>query len=413
MEKDAIFPDTPVEPYPDTFLLQGQMLESRGRTGTYQYHSTRAYATHSGANGTIYFAMKRTLATYNEEHKQWRPTPNHEIAPPPPGLAAQFAALYEARTAQDLEAAFSAMGVADPLAENMNVLYRALSGKVLVILGPGAQRLWRRSEADGSANSHTQSLCTFCTTAVIGGVCEHQHLALLAKGLFSSTKAKMPAPRTRAQLPEPTSPAPMLVPGRVVPSPKPCAAGKALEVMTPHGDRRLNRLLERCSLSHFKEMFRLQGTTLEDIAAWSQDPNGPQWFKAYFPDTPAGAAFRLMRMASAHHQDSPEDKPLPATQTSGAAVPEMPVEEPPFHQSDSDQGTDGHSEGEDSNVGDGGVLLAPPSPPARWFLNKDTGVAHPTKDGVSPSCLHKRMPNSQLVDSPVGLNICTIKKRCT
>lgn len=216
----------------------------------------------------------------------------------------------------------------------------------------------------------------------------------------------MPVFRSRGQVPEPNSPAPVLAPGRDVPPSTPPSTRQAFGVMTPHGDRRVNRLLERCGLMHFKDMFRLQGATLEDIAAWSRDPNGPQWFKAYFPDIPAAAAWRLMKMASEHHQDSPEDNPQATNRRHAepiSVVVEMPDADPPFHQSDEEREEGATDEEREEGATDHEEL---PEPPVQWLLNRDTGCAHPTLDGVSPSCVHKRLRNAEPAGSLLGLQKC-------
>jgi hypothetical protein len=43
-----------------------------------------------------------------------------------------------------------------------------------------------------------------------------------------------------------------------------------------------------------------------------------------------------------------------------------------------------------------------------WLLDVDTGCAHPTADGVSPSCAHKSLRHCSPMHSLVGINLCSM-----
>ena len=103
-------------------------------------------------DGTIYCAMQKTLCTYDTEAQAWKQATPQDLQPLPPSLANHFATLLAANTADELNAAFLALGVADPLAENMNLLWRAIGSKVVVLNGPAATAFWRRSRSDDAAD---------------------------------------------------------------------------------------------------------------------------------------------------------------------------------------------------------------------------------------------------------------------
>ena len=50
-------PDVPQEPYPDTYLLNGAHLPSRGRSGAYQFHDALAYRSYLDDDGIQYYGM--------------------------------------------------------------------------------------------------------------------------------------------------------------------------------------------------------------------------------------------------------------------------------------------------------------------------------------------------------------------
>ena len=214
-----------------------------------------------------------------------------------------MAKLVSAQTKAELRSAWVSLGVHDPMAENMNALYKAMRGIVLVVHGPGATRLWRRPADIESL--HTDTLCGFCDIAIVHGACEHQHVAHLHTQKVSRRVAKHPV-RSSKQLPrEPASPLPALLCGRPAAA-TPTPQRKPFAAATPYCDRRLARILEQCNLVHFKDAFRLEGVMLEDLAAVAARQD-TQWLRTYFPDIPAGAAARLFQRVVDHHQDSPED----------------------------------------------------------------------------------------------------------
>lgn len=407
-------PDVPQEPYPDNYLLDGHCLTSRGRTGAYQFQDTLAFRSYADVDGTQYYGMRRTLGTYDEAHKVWTATPNAEVERPPPHIVARMVGLFKATTADALEAALVLAGVPSPMADNMNPLYRLLAGKVLVVLGPHAAQYWRRPEE--VVNSYCQSVCMNCVVFATHGTCEHVHAALLDLKALGRRVAEQPARTNQGMQAEPTSPAPILVPGRPhVPSVA-STPRRSYAPETPLCDRRVGRLLDQCGLGHLREAFRLEGVTLEDL---SSDTATPQWLKAYFPMIQAGPARRLLEMARGHHQDSPED----GHPTSRFHVPldeagplEMPHVDEPLVQSDEEGFVQEPTVAGDALLGD--ERGAPEqleqqescsSTGPGWWWNPWKGVAHPTNDGKTLSCGHSKNPGWLFRTTDGGLEVCPVQ----
>ena len=298
------FRDTPAEPFPDSYLLNGEPLLTRGRTSAFKFTNAAAYASYMADNGTLYYAMPHTLAARDDEGR-WYEVPDDEITPPCAMLAERFASLLNAKTAEEITAAFVELGVAEPLHDGMKSLYKALRGTALVIIGKGVRQFWQHRTAatiDGQADAvalHSQALCVFCRDAATHGTCEHTHAALLAAKLLSRQVANKQARRgkkhtvlrsaTAARYPILTSPHP------------PVAAASAA---SEHGDtsahtealdKHLAHALDACCLSQMKETFRAEGVTFADLLGAT-----PAWLKAWFPMLRAGPAKRLLDYAAAN-----------------------------------------------------------------------------------------------------------------
>ena len=98
MSQKSFLPDTPGEPFPDPHLMHGSMLTTRGRTSAQQYHDTRAYSRHAVGDGTEFFALQRTLCTYDAQRKLWVSPIDASVVPPLPSLAKNLASVLFANT---------------------------------------------------------------------------------------------------------------------------------------------------------------------------------------------------------------------------------------------------------------------------------------------------------------------------
>ena len=328
---EALLPDTPADPpFPDTHLLMGDFLDRRGRTGAFQYQDTGAFRKVVGVDGSRWYAMRRTLATYNADTRNWHPTANSDVPMPPMDLVARLRALYEADSRETMLAALAMNGVQDLFADNMNSLYRAFAGKVLVVVGPKSERYWAFPVNPSAASSmHTRAVCQGCVEAAIHGTCEHIHTALLDMNLIQRQAANMPVRKGKGRgdsFDALSSPGPhtsgILLPGPAArachPAPPPT---RPLAPETPRCDRRLARLLTDVGLGHLQESFRLEGITFE-LAAGLDAPT----LKAYFPDIPLGAALKLLHQIRLHSESDMEQlRPAlsPLAEPSGIPSPEI------------------------------------------------------------------------------------------
>ena len=91
--KDPL-PDTPTEPFPDPQLRDGMHLTRRGRSGAYLYDDAQAFSRHAADDGTQYFAMRRTLASWVDG--EWSQPPTADIQPPPAAWARHMARVVSA-----------------------------------------------------------------------------------------------------------------------------------------------------------------------------------------------------------------------------------------------------------------------------------------------------------------------------
>ena len=77
-----LLPDTPGEPFPDTHLCHGPALLRRGRTVSEIYAQRNAFVTFTAADGTLYYALRRTLATYERDAAPpWHMSPASDTPP--------------------------------------------------------------------------------------------------------------------------------------------------------------------------------------------------------------------------------------------------------------------------------------------------------------------------------------------
>ena len=442
----AKFPDVPQEPYPDDYLLDGEHLTRRGRTGAHVYHNRQAYDQWvDPADATHFFAMRRHHATWDEEKPIWQPVPPECIRPPPAGKAQDLATLWAARTEADTLVALTALGCSAPLNEDMTALMKAVSGWVLVAVGPFAEKHWKRhgATATGERNGHTQALCFNCKYSAVHGTCEHVHAALLALDPAQRDVAKLPQRARRGPAaPTGASPNTLLSPGRLgVQAPesrrrqgKPCA--QEAFVMDPA----VRRMLVACGLGHFEANVRQEQISLWDLKQYAALPaeQGLVVLKAMLPSLPGAPARRLLAMAVAEVLPSvpPEeaagwvgvsghlcsDVPEPRTPRKGNQL--LDASRTPEHDADAlligmatgdrdspptgdAEGCDGVSDGsgdssdssDSSAVAEGTCLLANVDP-------GDGGKVHASPDGKRVLCTGAVLRHGMVVSTTTGYDVC-------
>ena len=204
------------------------------------------------------------------------------------------------------------------------------------------------------------------------GTDEHLHAAMAASRMFSLRTARLQR-RSSKRPPICSYPlVPALLPGR---KPSEQLASRQASTATStsatsHTCRKLKVLLESIGLGHMSAAFAAEGVTVEDLAT-----AGPSWLKTYFPDIKASAAKRLLEKAASICSSAA------GSPANAACVPASSV-------------------------------LEAVEPPVKWLLNVDTGVAHPTLDGQTPSCGHAcGVHNIVPANTCVGLKVCPFAAR--
>ena len=95
----SCLPDMPQEPFPDkTVMWDSAALTQEGRSSADQFYRNRAWDRCEDVDGTIFYCMPRTLATYNHDTKCWEETPDNSIRRPSLGSAGAFSSLLRARS---------------------------------------------------------------------------------------------------------------------------------------------------------------------------------------------------------------------------------------------------------------------------------------------------------------------------
>lgn len=188
----SCLPDMPPEPFPDKTVLQdSNVLTRQGRSSADQYFRTRAWDRFDDADGTTFFCMRRTLATYDHASNSWKNTPDNAVPCPSSGFAQAFANLVRANSEACLIRALFSLGLAQPLLD-LEKLLKLLDSYVLVAVGPFASQFWRRESLAGEANPHTQGFCAFCHEFCLHATCEHMHAAFLILGQLSLQRPVFP-----------------------------------------------------------------------------------------------------------------------------------------------------------------------------------------------------------------------------
>ncbi|CAJ1330914.1 unnamed protein product, partial [Effrenium voratum] len=191
-EQGSCLPDMPMEPFPDkTVLWDSERLTRDGRTSAHQFSRTRAWDRWEGADGTVFYCMRRTLATYNHATKCWVQTADDSIRRPSLGSAAAFAALLQADSTAAVDQALLDLDLASSLSD-LEALLKLFDTYVVVGVGAFATRFWRQRSASGQVNPHHQGFCSFCSEFCIHATCEHLHTAFIDMQMISLQRPEFP-----------------------------------------------------------------------------------------------------------------------------------------------------------------------------------------------------------------------------
>ena len=253
----------------------------------------------------------------------------------------------------------------------------------------------------------------FCPHSAQCGTCEHIHAAFIASKRISCHKSTHPArsDSSRGSSSHPAGAA--LAPGvaariaPVVPSSSASGSGPSAGIEGGQPSRHLLRLLKECGLLHMATQFHAEGVTAADLATAS-----PDWLKAWFPEIKAGPAKRLLYLVvnSVEQATASQQGQTPSAVTasiqahgSGVVVPHHALTstsamsaQPCQQLSDNKDLAPGtaataHDAPVYEQCAEGleGVdeqqCEPPPCAMPGWLVNYNTGVAHPTDDGTTPS----------------------------
>lgn len=291
-------PDVPTEPFPDKWLLyDSRALTAEGRTSASQYINCRAFARHSSANSQ-FFSMRRTLATFNPEQKVWSRTPDSEVDVAGNLFAAELANLLLARDRDTLDSALRAI-CADP--KNLNSVVKALSSRVLVMVGSASRAYWRFSaqhapEAqDSNVPRHSDAVCSFCLNFALHGTCEHTHVAFVETGHISLTKARMPQWKTRSTPTSHMQDVDIILPGPSVPAEPSSASAASSSRQLPKPSKLPTGL--RSLLAHADAAAYLPRFGMEELGPAEIAQLDFASVRAIFPDIPAAVLLRVLQFA--------------------------------------------------------------------------------------------------------------------
>ena len=112
-----------------------------------------------------FYAMRRTLATFNPERMVWARTPDSEVDVAGNLFAAELAHLLLARDRNTMDPALCAI-CEDP--KNFKGVVKALSSRVLVMVGTPSRAYWHfsvqqaREAQDSNVPKHSDAVCSFC-----------------------------------------------------------------------------------------------------------------------------------------------------------------------------------------------------------------------------------------------------------
>ena len=258
----------PSRPFPDRWLLQDERLPAYGRNSGKELHASGAKSKFVDEDGSIYYALPRTMLEWNHANQRWLPL-NPRLIRVPENMARLQATPYKATSSQEVESALDALGVSQPRCEHLPATARALTKYAVVLLGPAATKLWH---AQGS--KHVQALCLFCKEAALHGTCEHIHAALLHEGLVHTDVPSFPKNK-RAPPPEAAHVA--IAPGERLllkqPSTGTAAEGepespRTLAQKVNQAQQIVMHFLKESSLAFYRDAFLEAGILLEDLAEW-------------------------------------------------------------------------------------------------------------------------------------------------
>ena len=129
-------PDVPLEPFPDKVVLHdGRHLTREGRTSAHQFYRTGAYDVWDDGEGSLFFCVPRTLATWDPAKTEWMFTPDENVQKPEAGRAKALAGLLLAKEVSVLTVGLNSLGLgANPL-QDLDKCLRVLNRSCWWLLG--------------------------------------------------------------------------------------------------------------------------------------------------------------------------------------------------------------------------------------------------------------------------------------
>ena len=229
----------------------------------------------------------------------WARTPDSEVDVAGNLFAAELANLLLARDRNAVDSALRAI-CEDP--KNLNTVVKALSSRVLVMVGSASRAYWHFSgqhapEAqDGNVPRHSDAICSFCLNFALHGTCEHTHVAFVETGQISLTKARLPQwKKTRSTPTSHMQEVDIILPGPSVPAEPSSASAASSSRQLPKPSKLPTGL--RSLLSHADAAPYLPRFGVEELGPAQIAQLDFASLRAIFPDIPAAVLLRVLQLS--------------------------------------------------------------------------------------------------------------------
>ena len=333
--------------------------------------------------------------------------------------AANLLRLHSAKSALDVCSAFEALGVEMPIHANLWDAIEVLDRFVVVTTGPDASKEWCRAGAVAKETGpHQEALCWHCTPFMRAGTCEHTHAALLQRGRIPMEEAALPQRKPHAPFGGTYArrgTVRLTCGGGDTPrsrcGPNSSISAPAADGSAPAGDHRVERLLQELGLDVHAGTFASAGVEWGDLCSW--------WMADVVSllGVPDVVASRLLVAAKRRERtgalpEAADGGSFTALATQHHALATVKVDNLPTAQ----RLTSGSVPSQQDLYagpapGTGHSLLAKEQ--RRYLVNVQTGCAHPTNDGVTMTCGHKRPKVCTLTSSIAGFELCAFARGCS
>lgn len=266
-------------------MYDSPALTPLGRSSADQFHRTAAFDTFPDEFGNVWYCMRKTLTSYDQDSCKWTFTADCDVHKPPPGSATSLRTLFLARDDPTWFLGLQALSCVSDARIDLEALRKVLAKYVLVLRGSLAAEFWHLKTTAGEMPPYRQAACFGCDTFSLHASCEQIHAAWLRRTAFSASPKAVHASqahhrwaRAQACLRDASHSAPCTSVRRFF-----CPAGFACSARV--GASLLYPLLAR-------------QVNIATLASWDLPA-----MTAYFPDILGGAASRLLQACTQHAPD--------------------------------------------------------------------------------------------------------------